>query len=79
MQETEETPILSLGQEDPLEEGRATHAGILAGESHGQRSPVGLQNAGHDWNNLALADTEGRREELAGNVSVLRVPHPGPH
>ena len=30
MQETQETCIHSLGQEDPLEEGRATHFGILA-------------------------------------------------
>ena len=28
----------SLGGEDPLEEGMATHSSILAGESHGQRS-----------------------------------------
>ena len=29
MQETEETWIRSLGQEDPLEEGMATHSSIL--------------------------------------------------
>ena len=29
--------VRSLGQEDPLEEGMATHSSILAGESHGQR------------------------------------------
>ena len=29
---------LPLGGEDPLEKGMATHFGILAGESHGQRS-----------------------------------------
>ena len=28
----------SLGREDPLEAGMATHSSILAGESHGQRS-----------------------------------------
>ena len=28
------------GSEDPLEEGMATHSGVLAGESHGQRSLV---------------------------------------
>ena len=27
-----------LGQEDPLEEGMATHSIFLPGESHGQRS-----------------------------------------
>ena len=30
--------VQSLGREDPLEEGRATHSSILGGESHGQRS-----------------------------------------
>ena len=30
MQEMEETQIRSLGQEDPLEEGMATHSSILA-------------------------------------------------
>ena len=33
-----DTWVRSLGQEDPLEEGMATHSSILAGESHGQRS-----------------------------------------
>ena len=30
-----------LGQEDPLEEGMATHSVFLPGESHGQRSLAG--------------------------------------
>ena len=30
--------VRSLGGEDPLEEGMATHSSIRAGESHGQRS-----------------------------------------
>ena len=34
--------VLSLGQEDPLEEGMATHSGILARESHRQKSLVGF-------------------------------------
>ena len=33
--------VQSLGQEDPLEEGRATHSSILAWRIHGQRSLVG--------------------------------------
>ena len=32
MQETQETWVRSLGQEDPLEKGMATHPSILAGE-----------------------------------------------
>ena len=40
-QETQETRVQPLGQEDPLEEGIATHSVFLPGESHGQRSLVG--------------------------------------
>ena len=41
---------LPLGGEDPLEKGMATHFGILAGESHGQRSLAshGSQTVRHD-------------------------------
>ena len=40
MQETQEKWVQSLGQEDPLEEGMATHSSVLGGQSHGQRSLV---------------------------------------
>ena len=40
-QPMQEMRIQSLGPEDPLEEGMATHSSILAGESHEQRSLVG--------------------------------------
>ena len=36
-----ETWVQSLGWEDLLEEGMATHSSILAGEFHGQKSLVG--------------------------------------
>ena len=41
MQETYEMWVRSLGRENPLEEGMATHSSILPGESHGQRSLEG--------------------------------------
>ena len=37
----QETRIQSLGQEDLLEKGMATHSSILPRKSHGQRSLVG--------------------------------------
>ena len=56
--------VLSLGWEDPLEEGRATHSSILAWkmpwiEEPGRLQSMGSQRAGHDQGNLAymLADT----------------------
>ena len=36
-----ETRVQSLGQEDPLEKGIATHSSILPEEFHGQRNLVG--------------------------------------
>ena len=41
VQEMQETQVLSLGQEDPLEEEMATSPIFLPGESHGQRSLEG--------------------------------------
>ena len=47
-----ETWVLSLGREDPLEEGMATHSGILAWripwtEEHGGLQSMGSQRVGH--------------------------------
>ena len=41
MQEPQETQVQSLGWEDPLEEGMATHSSVFAWRIHGQRSLVG--------------------------------------
>ena len=40
-QKTQKTWVQSLDQEDPLEEGMATHSVFLPGESHGWRSLAG--------------------------------------
>ena len=47
-----------LGQEDPLEEGMATHSSILVWRIPWTEEPGGLQSivsqgVGHDWSNLA--------------------------
>ena len=42
----EETQVLSLGWEDPLEKGRATHSSILAWEIPCTEEPGGLQSMG---------------------------------
>ena len=49
-----ETWVRSLGQEDPLEKGMATHSSILAGriprtEEPGGLWSMGLQRIRHDW------------------------------
>ena len=46
MQETQETWVRSLGQEDPLEEGMATHSHILAWRIPWTEEPGGLQSTG---------------------------------
>ena len=43
-QETQETRVLSLGQEAPLEEGMATHSIILASRIPWTEEPRGLQS-----------------------------------
>ena len=52
--QTQETWLRSLGQEDPLEKGMATHSSILAEritwtEGSGGLQFRGLQRVGHDW------------------------------
>ena len=42
----QETPVLSLGWEDPLEEGMATHSIILAWRIPWTEEPDGLQSTG---------------------------------
>ena len=46
MQETQETLVQFLGQEDPLEEGISTHSSILAGRMLWKEEPGGLQSIG---------------------------------
>ena len=45
-QETQEMPVQSLGQKDPLEEGMATHSSILAWRIPWAEEPGGLQSTG---------------------------------
>ena len=58
MQEMQEMRVQSLGQEDPLEEGRAAHSSTLAWKIPRTEEPGGLQSigphkGGHGWSNLA--------------------------
>ena len=43
---TEETPVQSLGWEDPLEKGKATHSSVLAWRIPWTVQSVGLQRVG---------------------------------
>ena len=63
MQETmQEMRVLYLGQEDPLEEGMATHSSILAWripwtEEPGRLQSMGSQRVRHDWSDSAHTHT----------------------
>ena len=46
MQEKKETQVQSLGGEDPLEEGMATHSSILVEKIPWRREPGRLQSMG---------------------------------
>ena len=62
MQQIEETQVRSLGWEDSLEEGTATHSSILAWrlswtEGPGRLQSIGLQRVRHDWSDLTHMHT----------------------
>ena len=59
--------VQSLGQEDPLEEGMATHSSILPGESHGQRSLAGYS----PWVHKESDTTERLSTYTQGTVSDI--------
>ena len=72
MQEAKEMRVWSLGQEDPLKEGMATHSSILVGRSHGQRSLMGYDRWGHTQSDM----TEAVTEKNTGGKGEKRVtPH----
>ena len=53
----QDTQVWSLGQEDPLEKGMATHSSILAWRIPWTEEPGGLQSmeskrVGHDWTTI---------------------------
>ena len=56
----QETQVQSLGWEDPLEKGMATHPAFLLGEFHGQRSLVGFS----PWGRQESDTTEQLIREL---------------
>ena len=69
-QEMQETQVQSLGQEDPLEEGMATHSSILAWRIPGTEGPdklqsMGLQSMGlctKSWMRLKRLSTQHTRD-----------------
>ena len=80
LQETEVTWVRSLSQEDPLEEGMATHSSTLPGESHGQRSLAGYSLLGSKESDTTEAHTHThtwkrprKTEQLTKMAKVLTL------
>ena len=67
MQETQETQVQFLGQEDPLEEDMATHSSIIAWripwtEDPGGLQSIELQRVGHAWRDLVRGQVQVQTE-----------------
>ena len=83
MPETQETPVQSLGGEDPLEEEMATHSSILAWKILWTEEPGGLQSkvsqrVGHDWSGWASTHVWLKRDLFSHSSgswkSRIRIP-----
>ena len=77
----QETPVWSLGREDPLEKEMATHASILVWRISWTQEPGGLQSmeskrAGHDWATHTLRKL--KVEEERKQNTPPKSPHPAP-
>ena len=89
----QETQVQSLGWEDPLEKGMATHSRFLAWRIPWTEEPGGLQSIGsqrvrHDWATNTHTHTSlselylaclvaGACTQHSGCVSWAKSPHPG--
>ena len=72
MEEMRETWVWCLGQGDPLEEGMATHAGVLAGRIPWTEEPGGLQSLG--WEDPLEEGTAAHSSVLAWRTPQTEEP-----
>ena len=76
----QETWVRSLGQEDPLEKGMATHFSILAWRNPWTEEPdglqsMGLQRVGHAWTtNTFSTKVEFSSVQSLGRVQLFATP-----
>ena len=73
VQEAQEMWVLSLGQEDPLEEGMATHSSILAWESHRQRRLAGCSLQGRKESNTTEATEHSTAQHVVSVGQEFRI------
>ena len=69
----QETQVRSLGREDPLEKGMATHPSILAWRIPWTEEPDGLQTMGHKELDMAEYLTfKGKIDQLQKNSNLQK-------
>ena len=76
MQEMWEMLVLSLGQENPLEEEMATHSSILAWEVSRTEEPGGLESmVSQSWTRLSTHahNTHICQYSSNGNINVFKL------
>ena len=79
----QETQVWSLGGEDPMEKGMATHSSICAWripgtEKPSKLQPMGLQRVRHDWATNTHTHTKRKHvqsawEMMASNITILQI------
>ena len=68
-----ETPVRSMGWEDPLEKGKATHSSILAWRIPWTVSSMGSQRVGHNWVTFTFTICQsGANQEKRSHVKSLK-------
>ena len=75
IQETKETPVWSLGQEDPPKEEMATHSSILAWktpwtEEPGRLQSMGLERVRHHWETKHRKEAVSKGRERGGSLTT---------
>ena len=68
----QKTRVWSLGWEDPLENGKATHSSILAWRIPKTVESMGSQRDGHDWATFIHIIGSQRRRERKGPRKYLK-------
>ena len=66
-----ETCVWSLGWEDPLEKGRATHSSILAWRIPWTVSSMGSERGGHDWVTFTSLRRVSLEDGMATHSNIL--------
>ena len=71
MQETQESWVQSLGQEDPLEKGMVTHSSILSWRIQWREEPGGLQSMGSQESDMTEHVHRARNRSVQFSRSVV--------